>query len=148
MKRLVKACGNDCDGYHFSGHADGLYNPFSLLNALKSREFGSYWFETGTPTFLVELLLRSHYDLHRLTEELATADSLSGIDTMETNPVPILYQSGYLTIKGYDKRFRTYTLGFPNREVEEEIYQVSLAFFIRLHQKLIWHLKLSILCMR
>lgn len=79
------------DGYHFSGHADGLYNPFSLLNALKSREFGSYWFETGTPTFLVELLLRSHYDLHRLTEELATADSLSGIDTMETNPVPILY---------------------------------------------------------
>ena len=117
------------DGYHFSGHADGLYNPFSLLNALKSREFGSYWFETGTPTFLVELLLRSHYDLYRLTEELATADSLSGIDTMETNPVPILYQSGYLTVKGYDKRFRTYTLGFPNREVEEGFIKFLLPFY-------------------
>jgi hypothetical protein len=117
------------DGYHFSAHADGLYNPFSLLNALKSREFGSYWFETGTPTFLVELLLRSHYDLHRLTEELATADSLNGMDTMETNPVPILYQSGYLTIKGYDKRFRTYTLGFPNREVEEGFIKFLLPFY-------------------
>ena len=117
------------DGYHFSGHAGGLYNPFSLLNALKSREFGSYWFETGTPTFLVELLLRSPYDLHRLTEELATADSLSGIDTMETNPVPILYQSGYLTVKGYDKRFRTYTLGFPNREVEEGFIKFLLPLY-------------------
>lgn len=97
---------------------------------MKSREFGSYWFETGTPTFLVELLLRSHYDLHRLTEELATADSLSGIDTMETNPVPILYQSGYLTIKGYDKRFRTYTLGFPNREVEEGFVKFLLPFYL------------------
>ena len=82
-------------------------------------KFGSYWFETGTPTFLVELLQRSKYDLHRLTEEMATADSLGGIDTMETNPVPILYQSGYLTIKGFDKEFRTYELGFPNKEVEE-----------------------------
>ena len=117
------------DGYHFTHNSIGMYNPFSLLNALKSREFGSYWFETGTPTFLVELLLRSHYDLHRLTEELATADSLSGIDTMETNPVPILYQSGYLTIKGYDKRFRTYTLGFPNREVEEGFVKFLLPFY-------------------
>lgn len=91
----------------------------------------------------MELLLRSHYDLHRLTEELATADSLSGIDTMETNPVPILYQSGYLTIKGYDKRFRTYTLGFPNREVEEGFVKFLLPF-IWLHQKLIRHLKLSV----
>ena len=77
----------------------------------------------------MELLLRSHYDLHRLTEELATADSLSGIDTMETNPVPILYQSGYLTVKGYDKRFRTYTLGFPNREVEEGFIKFLLPFY-------------------
>lgn len=77
----------------------------------------------------MELLLRSHYDLYRLTEELATADSLSGIDTMETNPVPILYQSGYLTVKGYDKRFRTYTLGFPNREVEEGFIKFLLPFY-------------------
>ena len=57
-------------------------------------KFGSYWFETGTPTFLVELLKRSKYNLYRLTEEIATADSLGGIDSMDSNPVPILYQSG------------------------------------------------------
>ncbi len=107
------------DGYHFAEHTEDIYNPFSLLNTLAEMKFGSYWFETGTPTFLVELLQRSKYDLHRLTEEMATADSLGGIDTMETNPVPILYQSGYLTIKGFDKEFRTYELGFPNKEVEE-----------------------------
>ena len=107
------------DGYHFAENTEDIYNPFSLLNTLAEMKFGSYWFETGTPTFLVELLQRSKYDLHRLTKEMATADSLGGIDTMETNPVPILYQSGYLTIKGFDKEFRTYELGFPNKEVEE-----------------------------
>ena len=107
------------DGYHFSKNSKDIYNPFSLLNTFAKREFGSYWFETGTPTFLVEVLKRNHYDLHRLTEEMATADSLSGIDTMENDPVSLLYQSGYLTIKGYDREFQIYHLGFPNKEVEE-----------------------------
>ena len=117
------------DGYHFVEDSEDIYNPFSLLNTFAKMKFGSYWFETGTPTFLIELLQRSKYDLHRLTEEMATADSLSGIDTMETNPVPILYQSGYLTIKGFDKRFRTYTLGFPNLEVEEGFIRFLLPFY-------------------
>ena len=117
------------DGYHFAENTEDIYNPFSLLNTLAEMKFGSYWFETGTPTFLVELLQRSKYDLHRLTEEMATADSLGGIDTMETNPVPILYQSGYLTIKGFDNRFRTYTLGFPNLEVEEGFIRFLLPFY-------------------
>ena len=69
---------------------EDIYNPFSLLNTFAKMRFGSYWFETGTPTFLVELLKHSRYDLHRLTEEMASADSLGGIDTMNTNPVPIL----------------------------------------------------------
>lgn len=107
------------DGYHFSDKSEDIYNPFSLLNTFAQSQFGSYWFETGTPTFLVELLKHSHYDLHRLTQEMAMADSLNGIDSMEENPVPILYQSGYLTIKDYDQEFRYYTLGFPNKEVEE-----------------------------
>ena len=117
------------DGYHFVEDSEDIYNPFSLLNTFAKMKFGSYWFETGTPTFLIELLQRSKYDLHRLTEEMATADSLSGIDTMETNPVPILYQSGCLTIKGFDKRFRTYTLGFPNLEVEEGFIRFLLPFY-------------------
>lgn len=117
------------DGYHFVEDSEDIYNPFSLLNTFAKMKFGSYWFETGTPTFLVELLQRSKYDLHRLTEEMATADSLGGIDTMETNPVPILYQSGYLTIKGFDNRFRTYILGFPNLEVEEGFIRFLLPFY-------------------
>ena len=107
------------DGYHFAEESEDIYNPFSLLNTFAKMRFGSYWFETGTPTFLVELLKHSRYNLHRLTEEMASADSLGGIDTMHTNPVPILYQSGYLTIKGYDREFQVYYLGFPNKEVEE-----------------------------
>ena len=75
------------DGYHFSDRSEDIYNPFSLLNTFAQRQFGSYWFETGTPTFLVELLKHCHYDLNRLTQEMAMADSLNGMDSMEENPV-------------------------------------------------------------
>ena len=107
------------DGYHFSEDGDDIYNPFSLLNTFVKMKFGSYWFETGTPTFLVELLKTAKYNLNNLTTEVASSDSLAGIESMYTNPVPILYQSGYLTIKGYNREFRVYNLGFPNKEVEE-----------------------------
>lgn len=107
------------DGYHFSEDGDDIYNPFSLLNTFVKMKFGSYWFETGTPTFLVELLKTTKYNLNNLTTEVASSDSLAGIESMYTNPVPILYQSGYLTIKGYNREFRVYNLGFPNKEVEE-----------------------------
>ena len=105
------------DGYLFHPNGIKVYNPYSLLNALASNEFGSYWFDSGTPTFLVKLLQDCDYHLERLSKEVVTADIISAIDT--DNPIPVIYQSGYLTIKGYDKRFRQYTLGFPNREVEE-----------------------------
>jgi hypothetical protein len=95
-----------------------MYNPFSLLSALKRKEFGDQWFQSGTPTFLVEVLKRNRYDLERLSREEATADLLGSLDAIDTNPVPLLYQSGYLTIKGYDSEFGTYRLGFPNQEVE------------------------------
>ena len=107
------------DGYHFSEDGDDIYNPFSLLNTFVKMKFGSYWFETGTPTFLVELLKTAKYNLNNLTTEVASSDSLAGIESMYTNLVPILYQSGYLTIKGYNREFRVYNLGFPNKEVEE-----------------------------
>ena len=106
------------DGYHFSKKSVGLYNPFSLLNALDSRDFSDCWFTSGTPTFLVETMKRTHYDLERLTQEDATADLLGSLDAIDTNPIPLLYQSGYLTIKGHDPEFGTYRLGFPNEEVE------------------------------
>lgn len=120
------------DGYHFSDRSEDIYNPFSLLNTFAQRQFGSYWFETGTPTFLVELLKHYHYDLNRLTQEMAMADSLNGMDSMEENPVPILYQSGYLTIKDFDREFRYYTLGFPNKEVEEGFTKFLLPHYAHL----------------
>lgn len=106
------------DGYHFSKSDVGIYNPFSLLRALDSQDFGDYWFETGTPTFLVETMKRNNYDLEQLTRENVTADLLGSLDSIDTNPIPLIYQSGYLTIKAYDSRFMTYRLGFPNDEVE------------------------------
>ena len=120
------------DGYHFGAQSPDIYNPFSLLNVMKKQEFGSYWFDTGTPTFLVELLKESRYNLNRLTNEMAMADSLGGIDSMRTNPVPILYQSGYLTVKGYDKEFQIYYLGFPNKEVEEGFTKFLLPWYAHL----------------
>lgn len=117
------------DGYHFTYNAIGLYNPFSILNTFAKMEFGSYWFETGTPTYLVELLKREHYDLHRLAHEQTDVDMLNSIDSTSKNPIPVIYQSGYLTIKDYNKEFGIYRLGFPNREVEEGFVKYLLPFY-------------------
>ncbi len=122
------------DGYHFTHHSIGMYNPFSLLNAFKYKEFGSYWFETGTPTYLVKLLKKHHYDLERMAHEETDSQVLNSIDSESTNPIPVIYQSGYLTIKGYDKEFGMYRLGFPNREVEEGFVRFLLPFYANVNK--------------
>ena len=118
----------DYDGYHFCPDRAGIYNPFSLLNTFAKRRYGSYWFETGTPTYLVELLKKSDYDLERMTRVETSADILDSIFT-DDNPIPVIYQSGYLTIKEYDRRFGMYTLGFPNREVEDGFMNFLLPYY-------------------
>ena len=105
------------DGYHFVENSIGMYNPFSLLNTFARRKFGDYWFETGTPSYLVELLKHTHYDLYEMANTETDVDVLNSIDSASINPVPVIYQSGYLTIKDYDPEFGIYRLGFPNREV-------------------------------
>ena len=122
------------DGYHFTHHSIGMYNPFSLLNAFKYKEFGSYWFETGTPTYLVKLLKKHHYDLERMAHEETDSQVLNSIDSESTNPIPVIYQSGYLTIKGYDEEFGMYRLGFPNREVEEGFVRFLLPFYANVNK--------------
>ena len=122
------------EGYHFTHNSIGIYNPFSLLNAFKYKEFGSYWFETGTPTYLVKLLKKHHYDLERMAHEETDAQVLNSIDSESTNPIPVIYQSGYLTIKGYDERFGIYRLGFPNREVEEGFIRFLLPFYANVNK--------------
>ena len=119
------------DGYHFHVNAEGVYNPFSLLRSFKSREFGSYWFETGTPTFLTKVISRTDYDLSNLPTAKVTANDLGDIENISRSPIPVLYQAGYLTLKGYDARFKRYLLGFPNEEVEHGFVEYLLPTFVR-----------------
>lgn len=107
------------DGYHFSPSSTDMYNPFSLLNALKTRQIGSYWFSTGTPTFLVNMIRRMGIDLRDLEHLDISLNDLMDASFDLSNTVPVMYQSGYLTIKDYDPRFKTVTLDYPNREVEQ-----------------------------
>ena len=120
----------DFDGYHFDWNTEGMYNPFSLLNTLSSCQFRDYWFETGTPSFLVHQLKKTNYKLEDMTEEKLTADTLNSIDIMDENPLPLLYQSGYLTIKSYDTEFMTFRLGFPNREVHDGFFRYLVPFYL------------------
>ena len=117
------------DGYHFVANGPGIYNPFSLLNTFKYMRPEDYWFETGTPSYLVELLKHTHYDLYELANTETDADVLNSIDSTSSNPVSVIYQSGYLTIKDYDSEFKIYRLGFPNREVEEGFIKYLFPFY-------------------
>ena len=116
-------------GYHFEKNSEGIYNPFSVLNTLAKHRYKNYWFETGTPTFLIELLKEHGYRLPDLSKEQVSANVMSCMDSSFPNPIPVIYQSGYLTIKGYDERFKKYQLGFPNKEVEEGFLNLLLPLY-------------------
>ena len=117
------------DGYHFTENAIGLCNPFSLLNTFAKKQIGSYWFETGTPTNLVELMKLHHYPVEEIEHIVTSGPVLDSIDAASTDPVPVIYQSGYLTIKDYNAEFENYTLGFPNREVEQGFLRFLLPHY-------------------
>lgn len=118
------------DGYHFNPWTSyGLYNPFSLLNTFAKNRYGNYWFETGTPTYLVELLKRYRYNLYKMANEKVTSKILDSTDASSTNPIPVIYQSGYLTIKGYIPEPQIYELGFPNKEVEQGFMDFLLPYY-------------------
>lgn len=107
-----------CDGYHFSKSLTDIYNPFSLMNAFARREVSDYWFQTGTPTILIKTLQSHSPGIEKMNGLKASADMLGNISALNTNPVALFYQTGYLTIKDYDKSSRLYVLGYPNKEVE------------------------------
>jgi hypothetical protein len=117
------------DGYHFCEDSVGIYNPFSLLCTFQSNKIKSYWFETGTPSYLVHLLKRHNYNLEEMVTAEVDADVLNSVDSQSSNPLPVIYQSGYLTIKGYNPRFRIYKLGFPNAEVEDGFMKFLLPYY-------------------
>ena len=124
---------NEYDGYHFCENVSGVYNPFSVLSTLRKNRFGNYWFETGTPTYLVELLKRSDFQLDKIDGYKTGKDVLNGIDP--GSPVAMIYQSGYVTIKDYDSEFDLVTVGFPNKEVERGFLLFLLPFYTNLKKE-------------
>ena len=107
------------DGYHFSINSEDIFNPYSIINALDDKEFNSYWFTSGTPTFLIELMQQKNLDMMDLNDIWARAKRFDVPTETITDPVPVLFQSDYLTIKGYDKLLGMYYLSFPNQEVRQ-----------------------------
>lgn len=110
-------------GYHFEENSEEIYNPFSVLNTLANSRYDDYWFKANTHTFLVDILKKHDYCITNLSKAQIKANMMNNV---ETNPFPVIYQGGYLTIKSYDERFKNYQLGFPNKEVEEGILNILL----------------------
>lgn len=105
------------DGYHFSKKCLDIFNPFSLMKALRYRQIGDYWFSTGTPSYLLEVMKEDNFYLPKLECMEAVASELSAKESYIKNPIALLYESGYITIKSYDRESDIYTLGLPNQEV-------------------------------
>ena len=110
-------------GYHFEENSEEIYNPFSVLNTLANSRYDDYWFKANTHTFLIDILKKHDYCITDLNKAQVKANMMNNVDS---NPIPVIYQSGYLTIKSYDERFKNYQLGFPNKEVEEGILNTLL----------------------
>ena len=123
------------DGYHFSKNCADIYNPFSLLNAFDAKEYKNFWFSTGTPTFLIDILQRTDFDVQSLDGLTATDEQFDAPTDHIVDPIPVLYQSGYLTIKGYDPAFRLYRLAYPNGEVR---YGFTESLLPALNKHIIW----------
>jgi hypothetical protein len=119
------------DGYHFAAKSEDMYNPFSVLNTFDDKKFKYYWFETGTPTFLVNMLKASDFDIPTLENDIKIREkAIMDYRTDSGNFIPLLYQSGYLTIKDYDDKLKIYTLGFPNEEVRYGFYDELLMAYM------------------
>ncbi len=124
-RQLLK---DNYDGYHFSEESEDIYNPFSLMKALAAKKIGSYWFDTGTPTYLLERLRNSEIDETTLDSMPMIPESDFDVSPeISDNALPMLYQTGYLTIKEYDRELHLYTLGYPNKEVKIGFTQGLLA---------------------
>ena len=121
------------DGYHFCDQSDDIFNPFSLMNVFRSKRLNYYWFSSGTPTFLFEEMKRYNTDILKLQQLQVPASQFDVPTEAMTSALPLLYQSGYLTIKGYDHARNTYTLDFPNAEVKVGFLENFLSNMMNLH---------------
>lgn len=118
-EEVLQVLKTNYDGYHFSTRMTDIYNPFSVINALKKRAVEDYWFTSGTPSYLVRLLGNTPEDVMVYTSEEFSRDEFVNYKADTANPLPMIFQAGYLTIKDVNRRFRTYQLDFPNNEVKQ-----------------------------
>ena len=118
------------DGYHFAAKSPGVYNPFSLLYAMDTEQIGNYWFATGTPTFLVNMIRKFHTDITAIDNSKAEAEEFDTPTEDMHSILPLFYQSGYITIKDYDPRSQRYTLGYPNEEVKVGMMRCLLPYYV------------------
>ena len=118
------------DGYHFSKNSEDIFNPFSLVKALNARDIAPYWFGSGTPSFLLKLLDQYHVNLSTLESQEAVLSSFDQSTEEMTDALPLLYQSGYLTIKKYEPMFQEYTLGIPNKEVRDGLLNSLIPHYV------------------
>ena len=116
MKAMLKA---QYDGYHFSDVMTDVYNPFSLLNAFATNRISDYWFKSGTPTYLIRLLTHTDENMNEITGKYYSAEEFIDYKANVEQPLPMIYQSGYLTIKDFDLRRNVFLLDFPNNEVKK-----------------------------
>ncbi len=128
MKTMLK---HRYDGYHFSDNLTDVYNPFSLLNAFSMRDLRDYWFASGTPTYLIRLLNHTQEDLNELTGRYYRPEEFVDYKADVEKPLPMIYQSGYLTIKDYNLRRGTFLLDFPNNEVKNGFVSMVASSYLK-----------------
>lgn len=118
-EEMVNRLKGKYDGYHFSKRMTDIFNPFSIINVFSQMDLGSYWFKSGTPTYLIRLLSHSDENLDELAGQYYSVAQFDDYKADVEKPLPMIYQSGYLTIKGYDRDTQSYLLDIPNNEVKE-----------------------------
>ena len=131
VEQTIKALKAHYDGYHFSKRMTGIFNPFSILNCFKQKSLEDYWFKSGTPTYLVRLLNRTKEHINELVSRYYRPEEFVDYKANAEKPLPMIYQSGYLTIKAYNPRRNTYLLDFPNKEVQSGFISVLSAGYFK-----------------
>ena len=136
------------DGYHFSRKMTDIYNPFSLLNALDSKSLEDYWFRSGTPTYLIRLLNHFNENVNELTGKYYSPSEFIDYKADVERPLPMIFQSGYLTIKGYDMDFNTFLLDFPNNEVKNGFLTMAASSYLTPEEETEGWIRSAVVAMR
>ena len=122
------------DGYRFAKQGSDIYNPWSVLNCLAKRDISNYWGQTGKPTIVAEAMYRFDEDIENLLNSQCDEMTLQGFDLRSVSPLALLFQTGYLTIKDYDRETGLYTLGVPNREVTDSLFKELLPYYVQVRR--------------